>query len=253
LASRIRPVTRMIFWASWLVSATLFQNLLALTEPRYYLYAVVGFVGLGSVLLRAEAPWWTRVCVGPSLLIVALVANLVYLRDLPRGLVGYAEVAACLAEADRPGNVLMACWYDQELIFRFRAASPNSTRELLRSDRTLAMRVSPTLGVPGTLFAETPADVMRVLRLGRIRYMVTCVRDGWDGTDHLPEMTLAHDTTKSHSTEFAPKGRFLVTIGWGRPRHGWVYVWEYKGELPDGPSELSVRVPTAGLEIEPPK
>jgi hypothetical protein len=244
-----RDASAWLFFA-WSIAAFAFQFALAFVEQRYYLYAMAGLVTGSALVCHHSLPVWVRRYAGPCLLAVTLAENLMRQVDAPMGTIGYDAIGKALAEAKGSGNILAACPEDHELIFRYRCHAPASRREVLRADRTLAVRVSPTVGVAPTILVHSPADVMDIVRRGRVRYVVTREWADPSREDGMPELDLAHKTCRE-DREFEPVGVFPVRIDYGRRRHATLYLWRYRGTLPDGPSEIPVRVPTAGLEIGP--
>jgi 4-amino-4-deoxy-L-arabinose transferase-like glycosyltransferase len=239
-----------LFWLAWLASYFAFQWALAVHEPRYFLFALPALPGLAACLFRRRNPAAGRRWLAPGLTAAALAVNVVLICRLPGGLVGYDAVAADLARQDKPGNVLMACWEDQELIFRYRACAPPAQRMLYRSDRTLAIRAAKYTGLAPEVRAHTVDDLLDVIRRGRIRYVVTCASEGDRWRGHTDEMDLADRAVRTCPDRFALVGRFPLRIEYqdsARPLDGEVILWEYTGELPEGKSELPVIIPTANL------
>jgi hypothetical protein len=176
------------------------------------------------------------------------------LADCPRGLVGYEPVGEALARCDRPGNVLLACPEDQDLIFRYRAARPACDRYLLRSDRTLAVRVSAYAKVPARVLARSEADVLELVRRGRVRYVVTATPDP-DRPELPEEMRLVDRTVRAHPELFRPVGSYRLEADYVNGIHLEascnVCVWEFAGPVEEGPPDLPIPVPTAGIVIRP--
>jgi hypothetical protein len=182
--------------------------------------------------------------------VLALAVNLREVAQLPRGLVGYAAVGERLAALDQPGNVFLCCWEDQELIFRYRSCKPPVQRRMVRGDRTLAIRLADYAEVRPRLLVHTPEEFIEVLRRGRIRYLVTCAPDDPAQDDRPEEMVLAHQLACLLSEQFRMIGTYPLLKQWdGRGLRGQVIVWEFRGDLPEGPAELPVVIPTAGLEF----
>jgi hypothetical protein len=52
--------------------------------------------------------------------------------------------------------------------------------------------------------------------------------------------------------EFAPVDSFWIDFGgvWPEPDM-WVYLWKFRHRLPEGPSEIPITIPTAGLIFRP--
>lgn len=241
------------FWLAWLASYVAFKVAVPTTpEVRHFLTAVPAFAGLTALVFplsgRGRLVAWAAVA-------VAVGANLYLLADCPRGVVGYQAVGDALARCDKPGNVLLACREDQDLIFRYRAAHPTRERYLIRSDRTLAVRVSTYAGVPDRVLAHSPADVLELVRRGRVRYVVTCSRPA-DRPDTRPEeLRLVDDTVRSHPDRFRLVAAFPLVVEYVDGIHGSatgeVCVWEVADPVEEGPPDVPILVPTAGLVIRP--
>lgn len=241
------------FWLAWLASYAAFKVAVPTTpEVRHFLTAVPAFAGLAALVfpisLRGRL-------VARAVVAAAVAANVYILADCPRGVVGYQTVGDALARCDQSGNVLLACREDQDLIFRFRAAHPACERYLIRSDRTLAVRVSVYAGVSDRVLAHSPADVLELVRRGRVRYVVTCSRPA-DRPDTRPEeLRLVDDTVRAHPDRFHFVGAFPLTVEYIEGIHGSatgeVCVWKVTGPVEDGPPDVPVLIPTAGLVIRP--
>jgi hypothetical protein len=240
-----------LLWLSWLISYTLFKLAMPTShETRHFLTGLASFAGLSVCLWDAHNPALLRRVAGPLLVVAGLGVNLVQLGQLPRGMVGYEEVAREVARLERPGNVLLACWEDQDFIFRYRACSPAVPRRMVRADRSLAIRLPQYARVPATIQARTEADVLGFIERGRVRYLITCSSEPESGPRRDEEMELLHRVASSGGDKF----RLLWEGGllyepWKPARHGRLFLWEYQGELPEGPSELPVLIPTAGMEL----
>jgi hypothetical protein len=152
---------------------------------------------------------------------------------------------------ERPGNVLLACWEDQELIFRYRACVPVVWRQMIRGDRTLTIRTPGYAGVDPRILVHDATEVRDVIRRGRIRYLVTCAPEEGEHDDRTPEMVLAHESAVNDESRYRLVDRYPLrrNIHWPE-RRAMVFLWEYQEELPDGPSELPVVIPTAGVVLE---
>src|SRR5262249_4622426 len=141
---------------------------------------------------------------------------------------------------------------DQDLIFRYRANRPSLTRQMIRADRVLAIRLADYARVPAVVLAHTDDDVERALIPGRARYLVTCSPDG--GTDRrTDEMRLAHDAASSRTGTFRLLGTYPLLVQYdGAGSRDRLFLWEYMGDLPEGPSEIPLTIPTAGLQFDVP-
>lgn len=241
------------FWSCWLLSYSGFQWVVATNEQRYFLFALPGACGLAASLFGPGAPGIVRRRLAPALLAMAVGCNTVQAGSTPRGLVGYDAVARGLVNLKAPGNVMLACLYFQDLVFRVRSHQPQPPRYLLRSDRTLAIRLSPYTGVTPDVVARSVEDVEGFVRRGRVRYLVTCAPVDPKHDDRAEEMVLAHEAARSSPDAFAgvSVSPLLVEFGGRGQGHRYqVYVWEYRRTLPDGPSDLPVVIPTAGLDYK---
>ena len=116
---------------------------------------------------------------------------------------------------------------------------------IIRSDRTLTIRPPSYTGAEPIIIAQNSEDVLNIIRQGRIRYLVTCFTTDTQ-LDRTEEMVLLHDTVQSQAGSFALIGEFPLLVEFGTPSHfGQVFLWKFLGELPEGPSEIPVIVPTA--------
>jgi Dolichyl-phosphate-mannose-protein mannosyltransferase len=239
------------FWVCWLLSYAVFKLMIPTTpETRHFFAGLPAFAGLAGCLFTVGLPGVRRLAW--PLAGAALAANLVLLSQMPAGVVGYDAAAEHLAGLPRPGNILLACWEDQEMIFRYRTWFSPVQRNLIRADRTLAIRLPDYARRQAEIRAHTAADVLDVIGRGRARYLITCMPEGDWEEDRTEEMILAHRTARDRPDLFAPRGSFPVFIQFGGPgRPGKLYLWEYQGPLPDSPSELPVYIPTAGMVIPP--
>lgn len=241
------------FWLAWLASYTAFKVAVPSTlEVRHFLTALPALAGLGAAAFPTHAATVRCRCQLWGLVAVGIAVNLWQLADCPRGVQGYGEVGALLARSEKPGNVLLGCWEDQDLLFRYRAAGQYRDRYFLRSDRTLAVRVSGYAHVAAKVLATNESDVFDVIRKGRVRYVVTCtVRP--EALDGRPEeMQLLDRTVRAHPDLFVPIGRFPVAVQYVDGIHataGDVWVWEFQNEVEDGPPAITIPIPTAGMEI----
>jgi len=249
-----RPSLPGLFWFSWFLSFYVFNWLVPVhQEQRYFFFAMPALPGLVTCLFRWANPVPVWRLLAPALAGLGLVFNLFMISQFPPGLVGYDRVAEKLARLDKPGNVLMACWEDQELIFRYRANNPTAERSLIRGDRTLAIRVSAYTGVAPKVLAHDEEDVLDVIQRGRIRYVVTCSTPSVKWSGHTSEMVLADQTVRHNPDRFNLVDRFPIHVEYiseyGKTIDGEAFLWEYTGTLPPGKSELPVRVPTADLSF----
>lgn len=240
------------FWLSWLASYYGFQWAVATNEQRYFLFALPGVFGLAASLFDPGGPASVRRWAAPALLALALACAAWRSTQVPRGVVGYEAVAQRIRGFEKPGNVLLACPQFQDLIFRVRGLDPKPPRQMVRSDRTLAIRLSPYTGVAPSVLARSAADVLATIRRSRARYVVTCAPDDPDRDDRVEEMALVHDVLASSPGSFAKVSESPLLTEFGDRGRGpsyRVFVWEYLGGLPEGPGRVPVPIPTADMEV----
>ena len=92
---------------------------------------------------------------------------------------------------------------------------------------------------------------MTVVRKGRIRYVVTADTSQADSGEQI---RLLADVLRGHPEAFAMLQAFPLRRGDLIPiEHETVNVWRFTGDLPTGPSELPVIIPTAGFVVQPEK
>lgn len=246
-----------MFTLSWFLSGIGFLLALKLVpEPRYFLFVLPGAACAVAILFSSNAHRFIRTYLAPVLVCLCMASNVIALTYIPRGLVGYESVAERLAPSDKQGNILVLCPYSQDFIFRFRANHPVVERRIVRGDRTLAIRLSGYGGFSGgfnvksVVLAHDKDDVLSVMRRGRVRYLLTYTPDEGQRDERDEEMILAHEVAQTSPDSFALLDKFPLTIDFDSENfHGQVFVWEFKEELPEGPSELPVIVPTADMVI----
>ncbi|HEY3788037.1 MAG TPA: glycosyltransferase family 39 protein, partial [Urbifossiella sp.] len=195
------------FWLAWLASYTAFKIAVPSSlEQRHFLTALPALAGLSAAIFPLGAG--RGKCLAWLVAIAAIGVNVWLLADCPRGVVGYQGVAELLARSDRPGNVLLASWEDQDLLFRSRAAAPARDRFFIRSDRTLAVRVSSYAKVAAKILATNEEDVLELIHKGRIRFIVISSARP-DQPDLRPEeMRLVERTMEAHPDLFRRIGEF---------------------------------------------
>jgi 4-amino-4-deoxy-L-arabinose transferase-like glycosyltransferase len=251
--NRRSPIAR--FWLSWLSSYIIFKLCIPTSfEIRHFFAALPAFAGLAPCLFGERSAWHFPLAYrfGQVFIALGLIVNLSYIIMLPRGIVGYATIAATLAAQESPGNVLLVCPYDQELMLRYREKNPGLDRTLMRGDRTLAIRLPGYANVPTRVLATNPEDVLDVIRRGRVRYMVTVDTPDPSRDDRTEEMALAHRTAISRSGDFTlvTRDRLSVQLEANAKLYN-LYFWMYNKHLPGGSSELPVVIPTAGFTTGP--
>jgi hypothetical protein len=243
------------FWLSWLFSNVIFLLIVKIyQEDRYFIYALPSFIGLVAATFAStddKRPGSKRYA-GPILVSLCLVANAGSLKQLPQGVVGYEIVGQRLARLDAPGNILVSSLQQTDLIFRYRSNHPVLKRSFIRGDRSLAIRPPHYSNAETSSIAHNVDDVLAIIRRGRIRYIVTCSLDHRKNDNRAEEMKLLHEIMRLHPATFQLLEEFPLHLEYGIPGYfGKVWLWKFTGELPGGPSEIPVVIPTADLSIQP--
>jgi hypothetical protein len=223
-------------------------------EDRYFIYALPSFIGLAAATFALADDKRPRIrrYAGPILLGLCLAANISSFRHLPQGVVGYENVGQRLARLDVPGNILVSSFQEADLIFRYRSDHPALKRSFIRGDRSLAIRPPGYATAPTTILAHNAGDVLDTIRRGRIRYIVTFSPSRRENDARTEEMRLLDETIRSHPAAFHLIREFPLHLEYGVPGYfGQARLWKFMGELPAGPSEIPVVIPTADLTIEP--
>lgn len=246
------------FALCWLLGA--FGFLLALgpvPENRYFVFVLPAFPLLIATSLSTQSfvklPVWSTV----ATIALCVAANIYQVFPFPRGVLGYQEMARTLARSEAAGNIMSVTWQSQDLIYRYQALEPVVNRDIIRGDRTLAIRLSEYggmsggLDIPAVSIASTKNEFLDMVKLGRVRYVVTYAPVDRNSSTYTNEMKLAHESVRSMPDEFGLVFHSeLVTEFAGGGERGEIFLWEFLGVLLDGPNELRVIVPTAGMEID---
>jgi hypothetical protein len=249
---RRRPLA---FWLCWFGSFLAFKALVITSmEPRHFVSALPAFAGLAGLLAIPPGGRASARRAVPLFLLGIAFNTWGIVEGFHAGIVGYEPAARAVATGGKPGNVLLACWEDQDWIFRYRCAKPTQDRYCLRADRTLAIRVSEYAKKEAEILGTTEDDVLKVIRDGRVAYVVTCAPTPDRPEVRTGEMKLVHDAMLHHPEFVRPVGEFPVTIDyayWKHPFGGTATVWEVIGPVEAGPPNLKIVVPTAGMEWKP--
>jgi len=241
------------FWFFWLACYYVFHLVIPNNlEPRYFVAALPALCGLAVCVLALDGAGVLVQSLKGVLIAGAIAANLFQLTRQPSGLVGYQTVADRVSRLNEPGNLLLSCWWDQDLIFRFRCRPQQYPRRIIRGDRSLTIRLPAYAGIAAKPLATTSDDVLDVIRRGRVRYLLTCPRATPDLEDRPGDMVLAHATATSMPRHFERLGTFELVTDFARHHRWQVCLWRYRGKLPPGPSEIPVVIPTAGMTFQPP-
>ena len=234
------------FWGLWLVSYYCFQVALAAHETRYFLYALPAICGLACVMFtRLSGSPRSRLAVGLTALVLVAM-NAVAVMSMPGGITGHDRLAERMVTLREPGNVLLSTWSDSDLIFHYRSRTTTS-RQMIRGDRTLAIRLPEYAKVPPVPLASEPEVVLDIVRRGRIRYVVTASAIAPGPDDRPADMRLAHQAVTSMPEEFSLLGQFKLSFDFAGHREATLFLWRFESELPPGESELQVVIPTAGI------
>ncbi len=235
------------FWFCWAVGYTAFKAIMPTTnETRHFFGVLPALAGLASCLLSDQEARRARDRIAANAIVcLGIMVNLWNISGVASGLVGYEEVSRTLASLNTQGNIFMACHYDQDLIFRYRSEAPESHRILVRSDRTLAIRLPVYAAVAPVMLVENSEDVLNTLVKVRSRYLVTAIPET-SAPEYSEENRLTHRTMVDMPDDFRLLGMYPLLVQFERPGKRWkVYVWEYQGRFPDGPVDFSVIIPTA--------
>jgi len=248
---RFRKVDGLLFWGGGTLIYFLFNLMLTSHyESRYFIFGLPGLFGLiACVFGFSPANRFIKPMV-LCLLTIAMVFNIVHFVRIPPGVVGHKEISEALSRLEKPGNILVSCWHDADLMFRYRSLMPQIKRQLIRGDRTVAIRPPSYAEKSTVLLAGTRAEIMDIIGKGRIRYILTATPMSNDPENHPIDMKILHATVSADETKFRLKEKFKIRRMFSDTREADIYLWEYQGDLPDGPSELDIVIPTANLVIK---
>jgi len=239
------------FWLSVVCGYWVFVMAVGIfDEQRYFIYALPAFPAWIAVLFGSARSSLARTTFAYSVVAGCLGMNVIAIRAFPQGLVGYAAIAQHLSTLTENGNILVAVPLQSQLIFEYRSRA-RTERSFIRADRTLVVRNPIYTNAPGTIGARSAEDVMTVVRKGRIRYVITADTSQADSGEQI---RLLADVLRGHPEAFAMLQAFPLRRGDLIPiEHETVNVWRFTGDLPTGPSELPVIIPTAGFVVQPEK
>ena len=235
------------FWACWAVGYTAFKALMPTTyETRHFFGILPALAGLATCLFPdQQAGRVTARIAAISMIVLAIALNLWQVSGIPDGLVGYRQIGRSLAMLTKEGNIFLACPHDQDLIFHYRSEAPESQRLLIRSDRTLAIRLPSYAAVEPAKFASSSEDVLKTLVKSRSRYIVTAIPET-SAAEDFEENRLALRTLLESPNDFRLLDSYPLFVEFERPGRRWkVHLWEYLGKFPDGPADFSVVIPTS--------
>ncbi|MEX2214362.1 MAG: glycosyltransferase family 39 protein [Phycisphaeraceae bacterium] len=240
---------------AWLLSVILFKVMLFTTpEIRHFIFIFPAMAALAAIPLTHFNRTKVQRAIVWSVAVLALGANVMAWSQIPTGVVGYGTTATQLARQEKPGNIFMACWHDQDLIFHYRSLVSRHDRLMIRSDRTFAIRLSDYAERPVKKVVPDVAEALETIRKGRIRYLLTCT-SSLPGYDNRPyDFLLAEELVRKHPDQFVNVSESHVAWQFGPGQHrSVVTLWEYTGPMRQGPSELKLVVPTADIILEPTK
>ena len=104
------------------------------------------------------------------------------------------------------------------------------------------------------LLVNGPESFLDLIRRGRVRYVVTVPpAPDSDVDDHfVTDMRIAARNVAALPQDFAPVDSFWIDFAgvWPAPNM-WVYLWKFQHQLPAGPSEIPITIPTAGMTFRP--
>ena len=223
-------------------------------EVRHFFGGMIALPGLAACAWLPS--FQRRRSLAAALAIVAfgLGLNVSELFRIPSGLLGYGPLAERIVAAEKTGNVLLATWEDQDLIFRIRAGGPKFERYCIRADRTLAVRLSDYAKVDPQILATSEKEVIDLLEKGRIAYIVSCRPDG-DIENRPFEMQLVDRTMRNRPDLVRSLGTFPLTVKYVEGAHkamgGTIELWEVIAPVEPGPPQFSIPIPTAGMTVGP--
>lgn len=236
-----------MFYVLWFVSYYVFQvGLNTGYETRYFAFSLPAVFGLVAIAFDRVRVMNNLKYAAPVLAIIVLGVNLIGAYQMPRGFVGYDRVAKVLQEQDDPGNVLLSCWADSDFIFRYRC-SATQNRQMIRGDRTLAIRLSDYANVDSIQLAKNAEDVLNVLIDGRCRYLLTSSSSVATHDNRPQDMVLASMVAVENPDKFTLVEEFRLEFDFYAPREATVRLYRFEEMLPDGKSELPIVIPTADL------
>jgi hypothetical protein len=203
---RIRAGT---FWACWALGYTAFKIIMPTTyEVRHFFGVLPALAGLASCLFPDQEVGRARTRIAAIAIVgLGVTVNLWHISGFASGLVGYGEVSRALARLENGGNIFLSCPHDQYLMFLYRSEAPESRRILVRSDRTLAIRLSEYAGVAPVMLAERSEEVLKTLVKVRSRYIVTAVPET-RATEDFEENRLTHRTLAERPNDFRLLGTY---------------------------------------------
>ena len=250
---REQKYNAILFWLAWIAGYWVFVMVVGIyNERRYFIYAMPAVAGLAICVLecaRSNVPWRY---VSRVFIVLCILSNVLHITRFPSGVVGYENVGRRLAGLEKPGNILLSSFLDSDLIFRYRSSDPALRRILVRADRSLTIRPPVYTDVPAEVVADTGDEALQIIQRGRIRYLVSCATVDPKADERTPEMILLHETLQSRPESFTLLAEFPLLIEYGIPGYtGKVFLWEFLGELPEGPSEIPIHIPTADMQLKP--
>ncbi len=239
-------------WVCWFLSNFgLVEAVGIYDESRYFIFALPAFAAWIAMLLDGPQDWVFSRYLAATLVAACLVVNLFRIQDFSKGVVGHEAIGRQLSALQEPGNILISSSQQAQLIFAYRSHPSAVRRSFVRADRTLVIRPPAYTDAPTTVLAHNTEDVLRLMERGRIRYVVSTTTE--DAGAQVPSETrLLKEVLGSNPESFARLGEFAIEhrdrdLVW-RER---LELWKLRGALPEGPSELPVVIPTAGLSIDP--
>ncbi|MCP4624398.1 MAG: phospholipid carrier-dependent glycosyltransferase [bacterium] len=250
---RARQKDMIAFWGSWFLGFYVFTVIMTNHfEARYFVFAIPAVVVLAMGFTQLKLRSGTATTVIATLLFIPMMyfnITAVWLR-IPIGVIGHEAIAERLQRLSQPGNILLSCWNDSDLIFRYRCRDSAFNRRMVRGDRTVSIRLSSYAGVEPQSVAHSHDDVLDIIRKGRIRYILTSSAKV-PGNAVLPaDMRLVHSTMASRPDLFKQIDEFTLRFNLHEEQHATVFLWQYEGPLDPGESQLPVVIPTARIVIK---
>ncbi|MCP4265679.1 MAG: phospholipid carrier-dependent glycosyltransferase, partial [Candidatus Brocadiaceae bacterium] len=242
------------FWLSWFVCYYIAHVLVSYGhfEARYFIFSIPAFLALSILLLQNTKSSCLLKTVMTAVFVFVMCSNAVHFFKLPDGSTGHNVGAEKLSRLNQPGNILLSCWNESDLTFRYRCYKDEFSRQIVRGDRTIAVRVSSYAGVPPKQLSKNANEVIDVVKQGRIRYILTSAPKNLNNDKRPKDMVLVHNTMISEPGLFTLIDKYKLYFEFQNDsKKADVFIWRFEGKLKPGNSQLPVRIPTASITFKP--
>ncbi len=242
------------FWLSWFICFYIVHLLISYShyEARYFLFSIPAFFAFTIVILQHTKSSYFLKTVMSVVLVYVMCSNVVHIFKLPNGSTGHNVGVKKLTRLKQPGNILLSCWNESDLTFRYRCYRDKFSRQIIRGDRTVSIRVSDYAGVPPEQLSKNANDVIDVIKQGRIRYIITSTPKNLNNDRRPKDMVLVHNTMTSKPGLFTLIDKYKLYFEFQNDsKKADVFIWRFEGKLKSGNSQLPVRIPTASITFKP--